>query len=586
MNEVIAMELGKRLIPVAILVGALWAMPTIAPARTAPAAVEALWQSCRAIGKDPAASVKACTQFLDLPEGRREQFRTYAFSNRGNAYVSLQRYDEALADFVEALRLDARNETAYVGRGNVHFWRGENDLALQDFGQAIKLDPRDANPHHGRGNVYFNQGRYEEAIKSYSEAIRINPKFFNAYSGRSNVYAELKQTDRAISDLSQALKLNPTYVNALVNRGNNYVLAKRFDEAIVDYDRALALQPDTVLAWSGRAGAYGLKKDYEHAIADFTKALDLDPSYLNARYGRGQAYKELGKLDLAAADFRNILAQKSDFLNTRDLLAAVEKSGAAASVPPSGANVAPMAGALAAIKAQRRVALVIGNAAYPQAPLANPHNDAADVSARLSQLGFEVVTGYDLTLAGFSDTVERFVAKAQGADVAVFYYSGHAMQVDGENWLLPVDTRVRSLFDVQQFNVSLQRLLQTVDTQAKTTLVFLDGCRNNPFADALKAQLKARNRAYAETRGLARITVDSPDTLVVFATQPNDVAADGTGRNSPFTRAFLDNVGAPGVEVETLMKRVTAEVKEATGDKQRPERLSGLTTEFYFVPPN
>ncbi|MGO4335343.1 tetratricopeptide repeat protein [Labrys sp. KB_33_2] len=578
------MKLAKKLASAALLVCALLAAPAMTKANAA--AVEPIWQVCRAIGKDPAASVKACTQFLDLPEGKLKQFRTYAFSNRGNAYVSLQRYDEALADLNEALRLDAGNETAYVGRGNVHFWRGENDLALKDFALAIKLDPRDANPQHGRGNVYFNQGRYEEAIKSYSEAIRINPKFFNAYSGRANVYAELKQTDRAISDLSQALKLNPSYVNALVNRGNNYMIGKRFDEAIADYDRALALKPETILALSGRAGAYGLKKDYERSVADFTKALELDPSYLNARYGRGQAYKELGKLDLAAADFRNILAQKSDFLNTRDLLADVEKAGAAASVPSPGTNAAPAAGALAAIKAQRRVALVIGNGAYPQAALANPHNDAADVGARLQQLGFDVVTGYDLTLSGFSDTVNRFVAKAQGADVAVFYYSGHAMQVDGENWLLPVDTRVRSLFDVQQFNVSLQRLLHTVDSQAKTTLVFLDGCRNNPFADALKAQLKAQNRAYAETRGLARLTVDSPDTLVVFATQPNDVAADGTGRNSPFTQAFLANVGAPGVEVETLMKRVTADVKAATGDKQRPERLSGLTTEFYFVPPN
>jgi uncharacterized caspase-like protein len=140
------------------------------------------------------------------------------------------------------------------------------------------------------------------------------------------------------------------------------------------------------------------------------------------------------------------------------------------------------------------------------------------------------------------------------------------------------------VFDVQQFNVSLQRLLQTVDSQAKVTLVFLDGCRNNPLADTLMASLEAQNRALRLDRGLARITVDSPDTLVVFATQPNDVAADGIGRNSPFTKAFLDNVATPGVEVETLMKRVTAEVKANTGDHQRPERLSGLTTEFYFAP--
>lgn len=579
------MTLAKGLAAMAMLACALLAGPAGAAGGINPATIEALWQSCRAVEKDPAASVKACGQFLDLPESTIGQFRTYAFSNRGNALVALQRYDEALADLAEALRLNPANEGAYIGRGNIHSVRGENDLALKDFDQAIKINPRDANPYHDRGNVFFNRGQSEEAIKSYSEAIRLDPKFFNAYSGRANVYTELKQYDRAVTDLSSAIRLNPNYVNAYINRGNVYTLQNRLDEAIADYDRAVSLKPDAMLALSGRGGAYWTKKDFARAVADFTKALALDPSYLNARYGRGQAYKELGKLDLAAADFRNVLAQKSDFLDTRDLLEQVEKNGAAAA-PVQTVTAMPSAGALAAIKAQRRVALVIGNGAYPQAPLTNPHNDAADVSARLQQLGFEVVTGYDLTLAGFSDTVDRFVAKAQGADVAVFYYSGHAMQVEGENWLLPVDTRVRSLFDVQQFNVSLQRLLNTVDSQARTTLVFLDGCRNNPFADALKAQLKAQNRAYADTRGLARIKVDSPDTLVVFATQPNDVAADGSGRNSPFTRAFLDNVGTPGVEVETLMKRVTADVKTATADKQRPERLSGLTTEFYFVPPN
>ena len=104
------------------------------------------------------------------------------------------------------------------------------------------------------------------------------------------------------------------------------------------------------------------------------------------------------------------------------------------------------------------------------------------------------------------------------------------------------------------------------------------------MADTLKARLKAQNRNFAETRGLARITTSSPNTLVVFATQPDAVAADGSGRNSPFTLAFLANVATPGVEIEVLMKRVTAAVKASTNDEQRPQRLSGLTTEFYFVP--
>jgi uncharacterized caspase-like protein len=231
------------------------------------------------------------------------------------------------------------------------------------------------------------------------------------------------------------------------------------------------------------------------------------------------------------------------------------------------------------------VALVIGNSAYSRgATLANPANDAQDVSDKLKSLGFDVVTGKDLTIQGFSDVVTRFTEKLDGADVALVYYAGHAMQIDNENWLMPVDTRMDSIFAARTSNVSLQTLVGDVESRAKVALIFLDACRNNPMADSLKARLKAQNRAFTETRGLARVATASPNTLVVFATLPDAVAADGTGRNSPFTQAFLANVATPGVEIEVLMKRVTAAVKASTNDQQQPQRLSGLTTEFYFVP--
>ena len=552
--------------------------------RIASGDIQATWLTCRDAGADAKARIGACSRLLEDPALRQNSNRTFVFSNRGNSFVSLHRYDEALADFEQALKLSPTNDNALVGRGNVHFWKGESEAALQDYMKAVSLDPKPADRYNDLGNVYFTRGQYDDAIKAYGEALRRDPKYFFAYSGRGNVYRETKAYDRAVTDYTSAIQLNPSYANAYINRGAAYLAQQRSNEAISDLSKAVLLDPDSIEGYVNRGDAYGVAKDWQHAIADFTQALQRDPTRLDARFGRGQAYKEAGQLDLAAADYRNILSQRPDYLNTRDLLAELEKAGALAAAPEVPGRPAPPTALGAAIETQHRVALVIGNAAYPQAPLANPHNDAADVTAKLKNLGFDVVTGYDLTLAGFSDTIDRFVQKARGADVAVFYYSGHAMQIDGENWLLPTDTRVGSVFDVQQFNVSLQRLLQTVDSQAKVTLVFLDGCRNNPLADTLMASLKAQSRALRLDRGLARITVDSPDTLVVFATQPNDVAADGSGRNSPFTKAFLDNVATPGVEVETLMKRVTAEVKANTGDHQRPERLSGLTTEFYFVP--
>jgi uncharacterized caspase-like protein len=234
---------------------------------------------------------------------------------------------------------------------------------------------------------------------------------------------------------------------------------------------------------------------------------------------------------------------------------------------------------------EKRVALVIGNSAYPAgAALSNPRNDADDLGSALRKVGFDVVTGTDLTQRGFADTMAQFADRADGADVALVYYAGHAMQLDGENFLLPVDVRADSALNVRLTSLSLQTVIGEVETRVRTTLVLLDACRNNPIEEALKARLRQSRRALAETRGLARVTVNSPDTLVVFATQPNATAADGKGRNSPFAEALLENIAAPGVEIETLMKRVSAAVGEKTGQKQEPERLSRLKSEFYFVP--
>jgi uncharacterized caspase-like protein len=234
---------------------------------------------------------------------------------------------------------------------------------------------------------------------------------------------------------------------------------------------------------------------------------------------------------------------------------------------------------------EKRVALVIGNAAYPGgAALANPRNDAEDLGSALRKVGFDVVSGTDLTQRAFADTMAQFTSKAEGADVALVYYAGHAMQLDGENWLLPVDVRSDSALNVRLTSLPLQTVVGEVENRVKTTLVFLDACRNNPIEEALKARLRQSKRGFSETRGLARVTVTSPDTLVVFATQPNATAEDGKGRNSPFTEAVLENIATPGVEIETLMKRVSAAVGEKTGQKQEPERLSRLKREFYFVP--
>ena len=238
-----------------------------------------------------------------------------------------------------------------------------------------------------------------------------------------------------------------------------------------------------------------------------------------------------------------------------------------------------VAGMTQAAVAERRVALIVGNSAYSGVPaLANPANDAADLATRLGALGFDVRNGTNLDVASFDQAVREFARTLEGADVALFYYAGHGMQASGENYLLPVDARFDDLSGLKRQAVALSDVMEEMQSRARTALVFIDACRDNPLADSLRAKTRA------VSRGLARVDVAVKNTLVVFATSPGKVAADGEGRNSPFTKALLDHVDAPGVEVESLMKRVSAAVITATKGEQEPERLSRLTSEFYFVP--
>ena len=235
-------------------------------------------------------------------------------------------------------------------------------------------------------------------------------------------------------------------------------------------------------------------------------------------------------------------------------------------------------------EAAKRIALVIGNSAYTDAGrLANPANDAADVSAALTNLGFEVVTGIDLTIDKFSETLVDFGNRSRGAKVALFYYAGHGIQYQGQNYLLPIDAELKNEFSIKRNTFSVTDILEQMEAASEVNLVFLDACRNNPLATTLKRGLRSRGRSAIVGRGLARIEASERDTLLVYAAAPGAEAEDGTGRNSPFTTAFLKHVTTPDVEVEVLLKRVTKDVRVATKERQKPERLSRLTVEFYFA---
>lgn len=228
---------------------------------------------------------------------------------------------------------------------------------------------------------------------------------------------------------------------------------------------------------------------------------------------------------------------------------------------------------------EKRVALVIGNSEYTDAtPLTNPLNDANDMSAALERLGFDVVKGIDLDFAGMRQTLKDFAAKLEGADTALFYYAGHAVQVNGENYIAPIDTVLEREADLPFETFTLNRIQSLMEENAKTLLMFLDACRDNP----LSRRFVRSSRSVGTTRGLARPPSTSEGTYIAFSTQPGNVALDGDGRNSPFTKALLDNIEKPGIEIASLMTDVRRQVYDDTNKQQLPWTNSALLGHFYF----
>ena len=235
--------------------------------------------------------------------------------------------------------------------------------------------------------------------------------------------------------------------------------------------------------------------------------------------------------------------------------------------------LSPLA-ALAQTPDERRVALIIGNSDYELVTaLDNPGNDASDMAVALEGLGFEVFLGLDVTQREMNDISEKFAEAIRTADVSMFYYAGHGFQVGGQNYLVPTDARIERPEDVQNQTMALGEILQRMEAAPGIKFVFLDACRNNPFEGVVGAV----------SEGLARIG-NAADFMISFATQPDNVAYDGTGRNSFFTEALLSHIYTPGLDVSDLMISVRKDVLAATGGRQIPWENSSLTRQFRFDP--
>jgi uncharacterized caspase-like protein len=235
---------------------------------------------------------------------------------------------------------------------------------------------------------------------------------------------------------------------------------------------------------------------------------------------------------------------------------------------------------LAPASADTRVALVIGNGAYVStAQLPNPSHDAEDVASSLKRSGFEVFQGIDLRQADMQDLTIRFARAASRADVALFYYSGHAMQYNGVNYLMPVDAVLTDEADLKRF-VRVDDIVNDLQQAKNLRILVLDSCRDNPLAETLK---RSATRAASIGRGLSK--VEAPrGTIVSFSTQSGQVAADGTGRNSPYTTAFLKHIEEPQ-EIGDVFRDISSDVYDSSGKSQLPELSLSIIGKFYLNGP-
>lgn len=503
-----------------------------------------------------------------------------AFNRRGNAYYRKGMWDLAIADYSEAMRLDPKESIFVKNRGWAALQKGDNDRALADLDEAVRLDQNSDSYLNDRGQIWMTIGNYDRAIADFDKAIRLNPKNNSAFAKRGFAYFFKGDFDRALADEAESQRLNPQNAGLFNIRCLLLTRKGNLDAAMADCDQALRLAPKSATAFGNRCGARLAKGDLDAAVADCEQAIAIDPGYTGGYVNRGLVFERQGDRARAVADFRMALAKppkyltgKSDQDTAREHLAAL---GVASQAPASAAppNIPPVAA-----EPGRRVALVIGNSAYRSvARLDNPVNDAKLMAETLRGLGFTLVgdgAQLDLDKSAFDNAVQKFGNELQGADVGLFYYAGHGLQLRGTNYLVPVNANPTREADVDFQMVDTAVVLRQMEASGtKLNVVMLDACRNNPFGGrALRAS----------SGGLAQM--QAPEgTLVSYATQPGNVAQDGLDGDSPYTKALADTIRKPGLDIFQTFNEVGLAVKRATGGAQQPwVSSSPIEGTFYFV---
>lgn len=479
----------------------------------------------------PADKIKQCSAVIS--QSADPKIRERAFNRRGLAYMELKRFPEAVSDFTA----------------------------------VIRLNPKIAGYFDNRQNAFKGQGRLEEALADANEAVRLAPTYSFVYFGRGNIFTVMGRSNLALKDYTTAISLDPNNAGLYGGRGEIFLKIGSLREAIADFDEAIRLDPKNPAAYNRRGAAYSEEREYDRAIEDFNEAIWVDPKYAPAYSNRAVVFEKRGEFARALADYEASL-----------VLAPGDPTVLAARDRARGHVTKPMDSDWAKRRAERRVALVIGNSAYTRADkLANPANDAAAIAALLRQVGFETAEPkLDLGLMAFKRALTDFEVAAKGADMVAIYFSGHGIQFGGQDYLLPTDAELARDVYVQDEAVPLERMLRATEGARRLRLIILDACRDNPFLSHLQKFVPTASLA----KGLAppqRLIEEKTDTLIAFAAKAGTQAIDGApGTNSPFAAALLQRLADPGLDVMDALRLVHDDVLAATGHRQEPWTYGSL----------
>ncbi len=581
--------------------------------------------------------VAACTILIDTSRSPKQL--ALALSYRAQSLLNQKKCDAGFADLMRAKDVSpSKKSSDYY---DLHLWisyywqhcKGDFDRGIEVLNEAAAILPRDPAVYNQRANMLSDKGDYAAALADINRSIALinnDPYRASAYNNRALILKTMGEYEKAAADFGVAIKLAPKNAKYYANRGDAWRRTGNLERALQDQDRAIELYaggPGIALGLTLRGETLRYMGEYDRALSDFNQAVRIEPDFAPALTGRGLTFERTGDLERAKSEFRTALSisensgrgdiSKSARETAEARLAALSsgvpqptilpvpiRAASTTSVPTPAVAipvVAPAAAKATAAKQGRRAALIIGNSAYKSVrALENPGRDAEKIAGTLRAIGFDSVTvAIDVTREKMIEALRTFAAAADKSDWAMVYYAGHGIEVNGVNYLIPVDAKLASGRDALFEAMPLDQVMAAIDGAKKLKLVMLDACRDNPFANSststqapvAAAPAPASNegdtrgaKTRSVGRGLGEVKVQGA-SLVVYAAKHGETALDGEGDYSPFAVAVVQRIATPGVEINKLFRLVRDDVMEATAGRQEPYTYGSLPgrEDFFFV---